>query len=267
MILSATTYPFITLPLDSALAAVAEAGFSHVDLLGRAPHFTLDPRQTDPQTVLDAARRHGLTIANFATYCGTNFISDDQAARQQEWQDVAHAIDCAAMFGSRSIRVFRFGSPADDPVMIPRLVPWLQKAAEYGRSRGVKLGIENHHGKISGSPEHCRELVDAVGLPQWFGVLYDPANLLSAGADYQKALDLLSDCIVHVHLKDGTTERNSQKTTMLGEGMIDTPWLLRQLEEIGYDGHLTLEYEVETTKAEVGLKMWLDQVRAMMAAV
>jgi sugar phosphate isomerase/epimerase len=69
--------------------------------------------------------------------------------------------------------------------------------------------------------------------------------------------------IVHVHIKDGTKESSSQKTTMLGQGQVDTRWVVEKLEGIGYQGHYTLEYEVETVPAEAGLRQWYDTFRRL----
>ena len=43
---------------------------------------------------------------------------------------------------------------------------------------------------------------------------------------------------------------------MLGEGQIDYPWILEQLEAIGYTGDLALEYELKDPPAAEGLKAW-----------
>jgi hydroxypyruvate isomerase len=48
---------------------------------------------------------------------------------------------------------------------------------------------------------------------------------------------------------------------MLGQGLVDTKWVVQKLEGIGYKGHYTLEYEVETVPAETGLKQWYDAFR------
>ena len=43
----------------------------------------------------------------------------------------------------------------------------------------------------------------------------------------------------------------------LGEGEIDAPWLLRELDRAGYSGDIALEYEVnEIEPPETGLARW-----------
>lgn len=262
--LAAASFPFREQPVEQALAAVARAGFTKVELLGRMPHFSLDPSECDLTVLAQQATDHGLTICGLGTYGGAGFASGDPDKAQQDWDDLTRAIDAAAQLGARVVRVFRAVGEYDDPRYIPAIVPWYQKAARYAAPHNIVLGIENHGGGISGSGAALRDLAQQVGCAN-FGVLYDACNLVTAGVDYQREYAAFKDHIVHVHLKDGRSEKNSQKTTMLGEGEVRIAKLLRDLDAIGYEGDITLEYEVETTPAETGLKQWKAYITQMLA--
>jgi sugar phosphate isomerase/epimerase len=251
---SATTFPLVDRPLADALKVIVDAGLTKVDLLERMPHISLDPNECRLEDVRATADAQGVEIANLATYVGAAFASEDKADQEREWDKVRRAIDAAQILGARSMRGFR--SPQyDSAESIPRIAPWIRRCAEYAAERNVYMGMENHGGELSGSPEACRDLARQVDSP-YFGILYDPCNLWTRGTDYRAGLETMKDHIVHVHIKDGTSEAASQKHTMLGDGDIDIPWVLKRLDEIGYDGHITLEYEVETEPPETGLKTW-----------
>jgi sugar phosphate isomerase/epimerase len=238
--------------LAEALDIIAAAGFTKVDLLARMPHFSLDPAECDPVALKAAAQAAGLQIANLGTYVGAGFASDDATAQAQEWADMQRALDVAAFLGARSIRV----RPGDDsPACLDRIVPWFQRSAEVAASRGVCMGFENHGGGISGRPKLCAELADKVGS-LYFGVLYEPCNLMHAGVDYRYALHIMRGHITHVHLKDGRFTLDGFQHTMLGQGQIDYPWIIEQLAAIGYAGDLALEYELKEPPAEEGVKEW-----------
>ncbi len=255
---SMTSYPLMKRPVDEALRMIAAAGYRKVDLLGRMPHFSIDPSEQDPQQLLATANEAGVKIANLATYSGGGFVEDDEAKQEAELDAVKRTIDLAVMFGARTIRVYRVGSPNEKAEHIDTMAPWYKQVCEYAAEQKVYMGVENHGGVISGSAEHCRALAEKVGSP-YFGVLYDPCNLLTAGVDYKAAFEVMRDHIVHVHLKDGKlSDHASAKSTMLGEGEVDVPWVLSKLEEIGYEGDVALEYEVETVPPEEGLKIWYE---------
>lgn len=261
---SMTSYPLIKLPLNEALQMIAEAGYSKVDVLGRMPHFSADADEQKPGQLLQAAKSKGLSVANLASYAGNGLIKDDKASQEADYEMTMRLIDIASQVGARTIRVYRVGSSNERIEHLEKTAPWYRKLAAYAETKKIYMGIENHGGVISGVPEVCREFCEAVGSP-YFGVLYDPCNLLTAGADYRKGFEVMKDHIVHVHLKDGTSEHESQKKTMLGEGEIDIPWVLEQLESIGYEGDIALEYEVETVPPEEGLKVWYETFDAFVS--
>lgn len=254
---SACSYALRDLPWPQALSAIAAAGFERVDLLGRAPHLSLDPAECDPHAVLAHANALGLRIANLGTYVGRAFAASDDAICERELAQVRRGVDLAVLMGARSIRV----SPGDDdPAGIPRMAPWFRRAAAYAADRGVLMGFETHGGGISGDPARCAELAHAVGSPS-FGILYDPCNVMKAGIDYRSALHTMAEHIVHVHIKDATVRDGVFRLTMLGEGDIDVPWLLGELDALEYRGDLALEYELAAPPPEEGLRRWHEAAR------
>jgi sugar phosphate isomerase/epimerase len=260
--LSTCTFPLKDRPIEQALPIIAAAGYKRIDLLGRMPHFSLDPAECDPSAVHSLATSHGLEIANLGTYVGVGLASDDQAEQEAALQELQRAIDIAASFGARSIRVFRPNSAIDDPAKIDHITPWLQQAAAYAAPKGVYMGFENHGGLLCGDPEACRALAAKVDSA-YFGVLYDPCNLMGAGTDYRSALDIMQDHITHVHFKDGLVDADGFRRTMLGEGGIDFGWILQRLNEIGYAGHIATEYELPDPAPEEGLKIWYEAYRTL----
>jgi sugar phosphate isomerase/epimerase len=257
---SACTYPLINRPVEEAFAIIAEAGFKKVDLLGRLPHFDIDPEGCDHAARKALAKAHGLRIANLGTYLGRGFASPERAVQEAALSEVRQGIDLAVFFGARSIRL-HFGE-GDNPQYVDQLVPWLQCCTAYAAAKGVYLGVENHGKPLSGSPTAFRTLVERVGSP-YFGLLYDPCNYASAGEDYRAALETLKDSIVHVHFKDGEMTAQGFQRTMLGEGDLDFVWIVEQLDAHGYAGDLALEYELKAPPVEVGLKRWYETFAAM----
>ncbi len=257
---SACTYPLIDRPVEEAFAIIAEAGFKKVDLLGRLPHFDVDPEVCDHAARKALAEAHGLQIANLGTYLGRGFASPERAVQEAALSEVHQGIDIAVFLGARSIRLHL--GEGDDPQYMDQLVPWLQRCATYAAEKGIYLGVENHGKLLSGSPTAFRALVERVGSPH-FGLLYDPCNYASAGEDYRVALETLKDSIVHVHFKDGEMTAQGFQYTMLGEGDLDFVWIVEQLDAHGYAGDLALEYELKASPVEVGLKRWYETFAAM----
>lgn len=259
--LSACTFPLRERDLDYAFQVIRDAGFERVDLVGRMPHFSV----TDVDFSLGELERlcckHDIDVANIGSYCGRDFTSPDASARNAAMVEMENTIDAAVRFGARTIRVMPGGGKREE---IDELVPYFRESVETAERAGIAMGIENHGTEITGNPEACLEICQKVGS-SCFGVLYDPCNLMAAGTDYREALDIFQDYVVHVHLKDGAHDAEGNwSRTMLGEGEIDTRWVIEQCDASGYTGYYALEYEVGSIEpVETGYKKWYDIWMAM----
>jgi len=274
------------LPAQKAFPIIAAAGHRKVDVHEKV-HFLIFEDLCDYRELKAIADRNGLLIANLATYLGgglhgrnmmyafhdwqvphaqrftrIGFSSADRADQRKEFEQMKHTIDVASFFGSRSIRVFPGN---DDPATFDRMVPWFKRSAEYGAEKNIYLAFENEgvDGEgISGTPELCAELSEKVGSP-FFGVLYEPGNLMANGTDYRSALQTMKDHVVHCHFKDGKTVGDKYEMQHFGEGVIDFPWIVEQLDANGYEGEYALEFEMHDPPAEIGLKKFHDDFVAL----
>lgn len=279
--ISVCTIALIHHPPEKAFEILAEAGYKNIDLLERSPHLSLFPHEIDPADIKAAADAHGLRVANIASYVGggqegrraqwyyhgwgvdgperytpIGFSSDDPAELEMEMEQMRHAIDLGVFFGARSIRV---AAGDDKPESLDKVVSWYKKVVEYAAEKNIILGMENHSAGLSSRPELCVELVEKIGSP-YFGILYEPHNLAyHGGQDYRAALEMMKEYIVHCHFKDGSPIGDGKwNYTMMGEGSIDFPWIVEQLEAVGYTGEYALEYEIPDLEPEVGLKPYYE---------
>jgi len=113
----------------------------------------------------------------------------------------------------------------------------LSRVAEHGERRGVVMAAET-------GPESAELMLQFLQkLPgKVIGVNYDPANLVMGGFDHLGGVRVLKDYIYHTHAKDGT--REPAREVPLGEGDVNIPAWLAELDAIGYDGFITIEREV-----------------------
>ena len=130
--------------------------------------------------------------------------------------------------------------------------------AEYADSLNAHFAIETGP-EVSTTLKAFLDTLHSTGV----GVNLDPANLVMVtGDDPAKAVYNLKDYIVHTHAKDGNMllvrdpelvygpsnpmlgKYPSFEEVPLGEGSVNWVEYLTALEEIGYDGFLTIEREV-----------------------
>ena len=98
------------------------------------------------------------------------------------------------------------------------------------------------------TPVTLRRAIEDIGTGN-LGINLDPANLILYGkANPVDALDVFGEYVRDVHAKDGcypTDGKNLGKETALGQGKVNFQRLIAKLKEVGYDGALTIEREIE----------------------
>lgn len=259
--MSSCTYPLREQPVDYALAVTAEAGLGKVDLWGGGTHFKLNTPECNFADLRATAAQHNIRIANLGSYPGRLFAHEDPLLREAELAMLKAVLYAARALGSRSVRVLP--GVGEDPAQIERLIPCFAEGAQLAEELGVYMGMENHAGSLAGDPEVVLKLCQGVGS-KYFGVLYEPCNLMHGGECYQRAFELLQDYIVHIHIKDGRHGPEGWQRCHLGEGEIDYPWVIKALESTGYSGDYALEYEIcDLEPIETGLKKWVATFAAM----
>lgn len=258
---SSCTYPVRELPVTESLAIMAAAGLHKADLWGSPPQFSLISTQVSLDDLLKWSAETGVAIANLGSYPGRAFASANPAVRETELSALKTTLLAAKALGSRSIRVIP--GLGDDPGQIDRIAPYFAAGAELAEQLGVYMGMENHAGSLAGSPTDVKRLCDLVGS-RFFGVLYEPANLMHGNTDYKEAFDIFSQYIVHIHIKDGTGRGSTFQRTHLGEGEIDYPWVISAMNSIGYTGDFALEYEIcDLEPIETGLPKWVEYFKGL----
>ena len=97
-------------------------------------------------------------------------------------------------------------------------------------------------------PIVLRRLIEDVGNDNLF-VNYDPANLMMYGnANPVDGLNVLGQYVRSVHAKDGSYPETGYELGSefpIGKGKVDFPGFIKKLKEIGYDGPVSVEYEIE----------------------
>ncbi len=157
---------------------------------------------------------------------------------------------------------------------------WEPILDEY-QKLGVRFCLEVHPTEIAFDIVSSRRALDAVDNHPAFGFNYDPSHFGYQGVDYVKFLYEFSDRIFHVHLKDvywtdspadigvfgGHSEfgdnRRFWNFRSLGRGKIDFERIIRALNDIGYSGPLSVEWEDSGMSREHGAEESCKFVRAL----
>jgi sugar phosphate isomerase/epimerase len=129
------------------------------------------------------------------------------------------------------------------------------------KKEGVKFGLEVHPTEIAFDIASAQRAVEAVKGHECFGFNYDPSHFGYQHVDYVKFIRMFPDRIFHAHMKDvwwghgdgtvgvfgGHTDftdpRRYWDFRSIGHGDINFEEIIVALNDIGYQGPLSIEWE------------------------
>ena len=166
----------------------------------------------------------------------------DPVVRRGSQDEVAHWIDLAADLGVPVVRVFGGVLPEGFDMqaavhVVAECLAWIAPRAE---AAGVAVGLETHDDFSS-----ARNLAHVIAQVPSRGVggvwdMYHTARMGEAPAD---VLSLVGERLLNVHLKDARRAGDTWELVLLGDGELPVKEALRLLEQRGYDGFVSVEWE------------------------
>ena len=125
----------------------------------------------------------------------------------------------------------------------------------------VRFALEVHPTEIAFDIASAARALEALENRPEFGFNYDPSHLVYQNVDYVGFIREFSDRIYHVHMKDSYLSPNPKRAGIfgghtnfgdpdrswdfrsVGRGSVDFEEIIRALNDIGYDGPLSVEWE------------------------
>ncbi len=138
------------------------------------------------------------------------------------------------------------------------------------KEEGIKFGLEVHPTEIAFDIASAQRAIDAVRGHECFGFNYDPSHLGYQGVDYVKFIRTFGKRIWHCHMKDvwwghgdGTVgvfgghidfadPRRYWDFRSIGHGDINFEEIVVALNDVGYQGPLSIEWEDSRMDREHG---------------
>lgn len=278
MKLAAHTMATPELTLIEAIELFADLGLDGIEITYQEDYkcgLYITASARERKEILDACQARNLEVCCVTPYFW-ELNSPDEAMRRSQIDGFKGSIVLASDLNCKVVRGLAGGevSPQNRAQSLDLLVTSLQELGEFAGERGVRIAIENHRVTMAITAAQTMEVIDAVGLDS-VGVLYDQANVTQwQGEDYEEALDLQWERLVHVHLKDikfveGKEKEGKRYATLPGEGIIPCREIVAALQSRGYEGYVSFEYERrfhpdELPEARVGIKACIDLVRSVL---
>jgi sugar phosphate isomerase/epimerase len=227
-----STGPFWAYALERALDAVAEAGFTEIELM-----ITRDPRTHEPDLPARLAEERGLKIASVH---GPFLVITKSVWGLDPVRKIERGVDFCRAVGATTYIVH-------PPYLWEReFARWLRdKCEEVSESSGVKIAVETMYPRwVAGrrlrghrwlKPE---ELVAAAPY-----VVMDTSHLTVGRHDILDAYEVMRPKLVHIHLSDNAGDGRDGHLE-LEQGVLPLGRFLAEVARTQYSGAISLELTV-----------------------
>lgn len=246
--------------IDDTLRVIKEMGVGAVEFSNLDDKPVENPIERAKQ-IRETCQKMGLAIAGYSVW--GEFLGDE-AARQKMIADTKWHVDIAAALGVRNMRhdVTRGPKPDAPPMtdeqVLGAVAPAVREVTEHGAKLGVRTSVENH-GFWLQTADRVEGLIKKVNHPN-YGVTLDMGNFLCLNQDPVDAVRRLVKYAVIVHAKDfdvlpkdqlpqnasgywATPTEIALRGAVVGKGSIDVAKQLQIIQDAGYRGYLSLEFE------------------------
>jgi sugar phosphate isomerase/epimerase len=219
--------------LFELLDFTAQCNFDAIDITGYFfPSYPKVPTDQEINEVKRRAFQLGLDISG--TGIKNDFANPDPAKRAADVKLAKQWIDVAVKLGAPVIRLFAGEIPKGYENRRDEIATYmaasLKECAEYGKLRGVLVGVQNH-GDFLQTGDQAIDMVKRVNS-EWFGLIVDTGKFLTADPylDVEKTLPYA----VNLQIKESPFGPRSTVK-------IDLPRLMKIIKKTGYRGYLPIE--------------------------
>jgi sugar phosphate isomerase/epimerase len=143
----------------------------------------------------------------------------------------------------------------------------LDTIERMAKAYDIKVAIHNHgpEDKLWPRPQDAYAAVKS--RDKRLGLCIDVGHTLRTGTDPVQACRECRDRLYDMHVKDLKVATDKDSQVEVGRGVIDFPALFKTLIEIGYQGQVGLEYEINAKNPLPGMIESVAYMRGVLAAV
>lgn len=198
---------------------------------------------------------------------------DPEGVRQRAAEEIKDTARAARKLGVGVVNGFTGSSIWHSIYAFPptNQAYWDQGFADFGKrwtpilevfeAEGVNFGLEVHPTEIAFDIASAQRALEAVAHHPRFGFNYDPSHLGYQGVDYVKFIYTFGERIFHAHMKDAWWGHGSGEAGVfgghtdfgdprrywdfrsVGRGDINFETIIVALNDVGYSGPLSIEWE------------------------
>ena len=267
-------------PAKEVIASLAGLGYEGIEWT--TGHFNPDLPVAQLKALVGATRQAGLDVSRIMAH--EDLVILDEGDRKQRIERTVRTIHLAGECGVKTVGTMTGPAPWDTAA--PKIGTDISEGAAWemifeaydafgdaAREAGVTVSSEGVFGMLAHDFYTHRYLLDRCD-PDVHKVNLDPSHgVLYGNLDVAWVVRQWGQRIAHVHLKDaiGVPGMGKFIFPLLGEGSVDWSAFFKALDEIGYKGFCSVEFEsfgyyakILGNDPEAAARLSIDQVQKLL---
>jgi inosose dehydratase len=236
--LGIASYSLRKFSLDEAIAMTKALGMARITV--KSMHLPLESTQKERKAAAQKIADAGITLMGG----GVIYLPND---------------------ASTCRNAFEYARDAGMPVIVASpdldalpLVDTLVKEFD------IKVAIHNHGPGDDKYPLPIDAYNAAKPFDKRIGCCMDIGHTVRIGGNEIENIHAVKDRLYDFHMKDVTLRAPEGKNTEVGRGAVDIPGALKALIEIGFTGHVALEYEKNASAPMPGMHESIGYIRGVL---
>lgn len=165
-------------------------------------------------------------------------------------------------------KAFEYASHAGFPLIFVAPDPAaLDTIEQMAKTFNITVAIHNHGPEDEHWPRPQDAYAAVKSRDRRLGLCIDIGHTLRTGTDPVQACRECRDRLYDLHVKDLRKKTDKDSQVEVGRGVIDFPALFKTLIDIGYQGQVGLEYEINAKDPLPGMIESMAYMRGVLAAL
>ena len=210
-------------------------GFEFVELLAERKHNELNPIWTDEgkRKILENSKKYNLDIySSCLDYIMDNGITKNNLIEDERLSYIFNYIKSVSKLSIKLVILPLLEESSLDEFNIDQISQFVSKIAKYADELNIKIALES-----IAKPKTLIKVLKKINLKN-IGVVFDTGNSAILSENYLEDINILSEYIIHVHIKD---IRKPFGNVPLGTGIVDFVGIFKNLKKINYNGYFSFE--------------------------
>ena len=163
---------------------------------------------------------------------------------------------------------FEYAKMAGMPLLViaptPEVLPRIEK---FVKEYDIAVAIHNHGPEDEYFPAPSDAVKLIKDMDPRVGLCVDVGHTARTGNDVVQEIADAGDRVLDLHMKDLNNLSVKESQCIVGKGAMPVAAIFRQLQQMGYDGYVNLEYEIDADDPLPGMQQSFAYMRGVMSGM